>query len=189
MADRLGREMRLPGDAAGIADDRRRRLQPARRDLQHHHRALAEADQREVGIGKPMRRELGIEKGVELRRRGAGARPVLVRIAHGQAEPLVARRIPVAGIRRVRRDEGGIGKERRPLPPDLDEIGPVRSDAMQQHDQFPGGTTGERGDAGAVEHGLAFRFLCRIAFILDGFASPGQQPIGPRSGGRDGRQS
>jgi hypothetical protein len=50
---------------AGKAKDRRRRSRTAETDMQRHHAALAEADQRQLRIVEVQPLELGVEKGVD----------------------------------------------------------------------------------------------------------------------------
>ena len=72
----------------------------------------------------------------EHRRGLVGADPALVGIAEGQREPLPADRRLAAGLRRVRRDEGGVRQQALPGAADLDQVVAVGAIAVQEHDEL-----------------------------------------------------
>ena len=92
---------------AGIADDRGGRDRATQPDVQRHHRALAEADERERRRRQLAAGEFGVEELLEHGRRLVGADPAFVRIAEGQLEPFPAdrrlrRTAPAHAARRTR---------------------------------------------------------------------------------------
>jgi len=123
---------------SGIADDRHRGSRAAQTDMQRHHRALAEADQRQRGWRQLVPGELGIEKAFEHRRGFVDTDPALIRIAKGQREPLPANRRLTARLGRVRRDEGGMGQHFLPCAADLDQVVAVSTIAVQENDELLG---------------------------------------------------
>ena len=66
-----------PRQHAGEADDAGERLGAAQADMQRHHRALREADQRRLALVEPVLGHRLVEEGVDERRRAAhaGQRP------------------------------------------------------------------------------------------------------------------
>src|SRR5580704_13349176 len=70
---------------ARISDDCRRCDGAAQADMQSHHRALAEADERERLRWQPMTRQLGIDEALQYRGRFVDADPALIWVAKGQA--------------------------------------------------------------------------------------------------------
>src|SRR6516165_19973 len=121
---------------SGIADDRHRGSRAAQSDMQRHHRALAEADQRQRGWRQLVPGELGIEKAFEHRRCFVDTDPALIRIAKGQREPLPADRRLTARLGRVRRDEGGMRQHFLPGAADLDQVVAVSTIAVQENDKL-----------------------------------------------------
>ena len=112
------------------------RVGAAQPDMQRHHGALAEADQRQRRRRQVAASELGVEEALEHRRRLADAGPALVGIAKGERETIAGRSAPgrTAPARAARR--------RRPraavLPgaADLDQVVAVGAVAVQEHDQL-----------------------------------------------------
>src|SRR5204863_38388 len=112
----------------------------AQPDIERHHRALREADQRRIALVEAALLQFLVDKPVEHGRRGAHAGQYGRGAAVLHAEPLVAVRRHVTRERRVRRDELGIGRiaptRRRPEFEDaivedltwlgLDWDGPIR---------------------------------------------------------------
>ncbi len=72
--------------------------------MKRHHRALAEADDREIGTGQSVLIELSIDERLDRRRRAHGAERESTGRNVGQSPPLVA--APCDGaLRRMRRQE------------------------------------------------------------------------------------
>ena len=65
-----------------------------------------------------------------------------------------------AGLGRMRRDEGGVGQQRLPLPADVEEVVAVGAIAVQEDDEAAGGAGAGR-QTGAVEHGVIERLRRR----------------------------
>ena len=130
-----GFQRRRVGEQAGKAEDAGELPLPLRADVQRHHRALAEADQRAGAFVEVVALKLGVEKGVERRARPRDAARELARVAHRQRKPLPPHRRAWAKLGRIRRDEGGGGEGARPIPPDADQIVAVGAVAVQEHDQ------------------------------------------------------
>ena len=105
--------------------------------MQRHHRALAEADQRQRALVESAPRQFRVEKSVEGRAGGDDAPPALVGIAHGERKPLPPHGRGGAALACVRRDEIGVRQQAAPLPADLDQIVPVRAIAVQKHHELP----------------------------------------------------
>src|SRR5437660_531317 len=104
--------------------------------MQRHHRALAEADERERRGRQIAALELGVE---EAREDGGGlvdTGPAFIWVAEGEREPLPANRRLAAGLRGVRGDEGCLGQESLPRPADVDEVVAVGAVAVQEHDEL-----------------------------------------------------
>ena len=112
--------------------------------MQRHHRALAEADQREARFVEAEAREFRIEKGVERRPRLDDAGPAfvgalaLVGAAIAEREPLPAHRRHAARLGRIGRDESGVRQPGAPLPADFDQVFAVGAIAMQKYDELLG---------------------------------------------------
>src|ERR1700733_8464985 len=124
---------------ARISDDCRRCAGAAQADMQSHHRALAEADERERLRWQPMTRQLGIDEALQYRGRFVDADPALIWIAKGQSKPLASdRRLP-ASFRGVRRDERRVRQQRLPGAADLDQIVAVGAIAVEKNDELPCG--------------------------------------------------
>src|SRR6202167_3331801 len=122
-----------------ISDDCRRCDGAAQADMQSHHRALAEADERERLRWQPMTRQLGIDEALQYRGRFVDADPALIWIAKGQSKPLASdRRLP-ASFRGVRRDERRVRQQRLPGAADLDQIVAVGAIAVEKNDELPRG--------------------------------------------------
>ena len=110
----LRRQVLRPREQPRIADDAGNGVRPARADMQRHHRALAEADQREAVVG-----EAEAASSASRKASSAGAADDTpcaqqMRVGAGKREPLAADRRLAAGLGRMRRDEGGVGQDRRP---------------------------------------------------------------------------
>ena len=118
--------------------------------MQRHHGALAEADQRQRRRGQISPLQFGVEKGVERRRRRIDADPALVGIAKRQRKPFAPHRRLSAGMRRVRRDEGGVRQQASPSAAELDQVVAVGAIAMQEDHELTRGA-GARLDARTVE--------------------------------------
>ena len=105
--------------------------------MQGHHRALAEADQRKVGIGQAILFEFSVDEAVN---RGSGGgctrRQCLGRNA-GQRPPLVARVHP-GSLRSVGSQEQGVGNMLPPLRGQRDHVCPARAISMQKQDDLLG---------------------------------------------------
>src|SRR5262249_55818436 len=97
----------------GIADDCERRRRAAQPYMQRHHRALAEADERERRGREIAALELGVEEGRQHGRRLVDSAPAFIGIAEGEREPLPADRRLAAGLR----GQGGGGGPPRAPPP------------------------------------------------------------------------
>jgi hypothetical protein len=121
----------------GIADDAGELTLAPRSDKQRHHRALREPDQRELGLGQIALLELVVDKGVEDRRRGAGAGEPRLGVRIANAHPLVTRP-HVAGEWRVGRQELGVGQQRSPRGRQPDKIVAVGAEPVQQDHQLAG---------------------------------------------------
>ena len=105
-------------------------------DVERHHRALAEAHQREVLLAEPERLEPGVDIGVDRVRRAGDAFSDALGRAVAQAEPLPPHGRHVAGLRRVRRGEAGVGHEPPPGLGEADQVVAVGAEAVQQEDQL-----------------------------------------------------
>ena len=150
-------EMLGTDQEAGKSEDRGRRTPTPEADMQRHHRALAETDQRQFRIVEPKPLEFGVQKGVDRAPRldravpalGASAR--IVRRPVGEGEPLPAhpRR---AALGRVWRNEPNLGHERAPLTAELDKVVAVGAVAVQEHNQLAGSAGGRR-DSRPVQGG------------------------------------
>ena len=125
----------------------------AQRDVQRHHGALREADQRELAVAEPVARELGVEAGVEHRRARPHAGQQRRRAAVAQREPLPAEGRHVAGLGRVGRDEGGLRQMLGERRGELDQVRAVGADAMQQHHELARRRRPPRRPARSGEHG------------------------------------
>ena len=123
---------------AGIAENRRRRCCAAKADMQGHHRALAEADQRQTVMVEAQSIKLRIEKRVERRPCSRHPAPTLGRIAHRERKPLSAHWRHAARLWRVRRYKDGIGEPVLPLLAQLNQIIAVRAIAMEKHHEVLG---------------------------------------------------
>jgi hypothetical protein len=86
---------------AGIADKCRDGLRPPQPDVQRHHGALAEADERQRVSTEAAALELGIEERVEPRRGCIDAVPALVRIAERERKPFATHGGLAAWMRRM----------------------------------------------------------------------------------------
>src|SRR5438552_2968198 len=75
---------------------------------------------------------LRIEKAVEAGASLLHASPALVRVAEGEAEPLPAMGRPGAGLRCVRRNEGGVRQLSLPVAADVEEVVAVRAIAVHE---------------------------------------------------------
>jgi hypothetical protein len=140
----------LKNEQAGQADDRGQRLRPAQTDMERHHGALAEADQRQPPRLEIVGTELRIDQRVQA---GAGLRyaaPALMRVPHGQREPLSAGR-PRMGqaVGRVRGEERRIRQPLLPCPAELDQVVPVGAIAMKQKHELLRLSSGGRREARA----------------------------------------
>ncbi len=101
--------------------------------MQRHHRALAEADQRQSTLVQAAFGELLIDEGVERWPRRDYPAPTLFRIAHGERKPLSAswrHRTPLGGVWRY---EICVRQEAAPLPTDFDQIIAVGAIAVQKN--------------------------------------------------------
>ena len=113
--------------------------------MQRHHRALAEADEREARIVEAEAGELRVEERVDRGPRGDGAAPALRRAARvvgrgaAQGEPLPAHRRSGAALGRVRRDERRLGRQRAPLLAERDQVVAVGAVAVQENHELPSG--------------------------------------------------
>src|ERR1700674_1018072 len=119
--------------------------------MEGHHRALAEADQRQRVAAEPMPPHLGVEKPLKPGRGGIDAAPALLRIADGEPEPLPPGRRFGAGLGRVRGDECRLRQQRLPRAADLDQIVAVGAIAVQEYDELPRGTLRTRSQPRTVE--------------------------------------
>ena len=137
----------LQHDHAREADDRGRRPSPSQSDMEGHHRALAEPDESQPGCRKIEARELCLEEAVETGPGRVDAAPALVGIPEGEGEPFPPAGRRAAGLRCVRRHEGGVRQPGLPLAADLDEIVAVGAVAVEEHDELarPAGGRGETG--------------------------------------------
>ena len=108
-------------------------------DVERHHRALAEAHQREVALAEPERREPRVDVGVERVCRAGDAFGHTCRRPVAEAEPLPPHRRHVAGLRRVGRGETGVGYEPPPGLGEADQVVAVGAQAVQQEDQLARG--------------------------------------------------
>src|SRR6266508_992887 len=107
--------------------------------MQRHHRALAEADERERRGRQVAALELGVEEARENGRGLVDAGPALARIAEGEREPLPADRRLAARLRRVWGDERGVRQQALPGAADIDEVVAVGAVAVQEHDELARG--------------------------------------------------
>ena len=148
-ADSL-RQMLRADEGARIGQNGGWRAFAAQPHMQRHHRALAEAHQRKVGIRQPARLQFGIKEGVDHGRGGAGAAPQLVGIALRKGEPLPAKGILAAGLMSVRRCESRIWQKIRPFVTKPDQVGAVRAIAVQNHHELACGARAGL-DAGTVD--------------------------------------
>ena len=135
----------------GIADDRCRSDGAAQADMERHHGALAEADQRQRRWRQLKPPELRLDEPLQGGRRLVDADPALVRIAEGQRKPLPADRRLAARLGRVGRHEGGIGQRRLPHPAELDEVVAVGAIAVEEDHELARRPAGMRGQAWAIE--------------------------------------
>lgn len=131
--------------------------------MKRHHRALAETDQRQIRLGQPILGKLAADKGVY----GGSCRRCARRQCRWresrQAPPLIARPHHAATLRRVRREEQGIGEPVLPVRRKGDHVRAARAEAMKQQDDLSGGSSGARLQAGAVDDlGQGFTFLFGI---------------------------
>ena len=112
-----------PISMPGIAEDRRGRAPAPQADMHRHHRALAEADQRQFRIRRGRgaavpRRERRRSRGAPLTRPPSGPpRRADRRAALAQGEPLPSHRRGGAALGRMRRDEGRVRQQVAPCPP------------------------------------------------------------------------
>ena len=127
-----------PGQHAGEADDAGEWLGAAQADMQRHHRALREADQRGLALVEPVLGHRLVEEGIDERRGAAHAGQRERRIEARDAEPLVAHRIALAGIGRVGRMEHHVGHQRRQHRREPDQVVAVGAVAVQQDHQMAG---------------------------------------------------
>src|SRR3984957_848833 len=172
---------------AGIADDRGRRALAAQAHMQRHHRALAEADQREARFVEAEAREFRIEKDVERRPRLDDAGPTLigalalVRAAIAEREPLPTHRRHGARLGRIRRHEGGVRQPGAPLATDFDQILAVRAIAMQKYDELFGlAALGvEARTIDRLSH-AALRKYFQKGSILNRLRAPSRRAVAPR---------
>src|SRR5262249_51843955 len=104
--------------------------------MQRHHRALAEADERERRGREIAALELGVEEGRKHGRCLVDAGPAFIGIAEGEREPLSARRRLAAGLRGMRGDEGRLRQQPLPRAADIDEVIAVGAVAVQEHDEL-----------------------------------------------------
>lgn len=156
--DRLSLQSSGVGQQAGIPQDPGEGPFTLRSDVERHHGALAEADERTSAVLKAVALQLRIEKAVELRPRRRYAPCEFMRIAHRQREPLPAQGRAGARLRRVRRNEEGMRQRTRPFPSDPEEVIAVRPVSVDEHDEASGRATGGGRQAWAVDHAhLAFR--------------------------------
>ena len=143
---------------AGKSEDRGRRARTPEADMQRHHRALAETDQRELRIVEAKPLEFGVEEGVDRAPRLDRAVPALGaprrdrQAAGWRARTTAGPSTRRAALGRVWRDERNLGHERAPLTAKLDEIIAVGAIAVQEHHQLAGSAGGRR-DAGPVQGG------------------------------------
>src|SRR5689334_16315268 len=108
--------------------------------MKRHHRALAEADQRQRRGRKISAFELGIEEAFKKRPCLIHSGPALLRISKRQRKPFAAgRRLP-AGTRCMWRHESGLRQQLLPGSSDLDQVIAVGTVAVQKHDQLACGT-------------------------------------------------
>src|SRR5579862_7193176 len=131
--------------------------------MEGHHRALAEADQRERRRRQSVARQLGIEKPLELRRGLVDAEPALIWIAEGERKPLATDRRLAARLRRMGRYEGRVRQRLLPGAADVDQVVAIGAVAVQEDDKLPRGS-GFRSEPRTVEfsgHSCLFS-VCRI---------------------------
>src|ERR1700710_618686 len=86
---------------AGIADDASEGPRAARSDVQGHHRALAEPNQRKPIVRQAIVSQLGVEVGIQHWRRLADTRGPAANTEVLQRPPLIASWRSWAGLRRV----------------------------------------------------------------------------------------
>ncbi len=86
--------------------------------------------------GRLWRASSASRKRSQHRRRLVDADPALVRIAERQRKPLPADRRLRAGLRRVRRHEGGVRQQALPGAADLDQVVAVGAVAVQEHHEL-----------------------------------------------------
>ncbi len=87
-------------------------------------------------VGEALALELGVEKGIEQGRARFDAAQQSVRPPVAEREPLAAEGRHVAGLRPVRRDEGGMRQALGEDGGQADQVLAIGADAMQQHDQL-----------------------------------------------------
>ncbi len=131
---------------AGIADHTCNRLCAAQGDVDGHHGALAETDQREVAVIELEAFKFGIEVGVDqLGSAVVTGFELLGPLVH-ETVPLAAHGVLIAGIRRVGAGETGMGQGRLQSRCQADQVVTVGAPAMQQHDKLAGFATAGRYD-------------------------------------------
>jgi hypothetical protein len=129
---------------AGEAEHRGGRALPPGRDVESGHRALGEADQRQLVVPEPVALELGIEEGIEERRDALDPEQQRVGPPVPQREPLPPEWGHVAGLGSVGRDKGRARQPAGKRGRERDQVGAVGAHAVQQHDQLAGRAAGPR---------------------------------------------
>ena len=161
-----------------------------RPDMQRHHGALAEADQRQRRRRQLAARQFGVEECIERGRRLVDADPALVGIAERQREPLPADRRLAAGLGRMRRHERGVRQHRLPGAADVDQVVAVGAIAVQEHHEALGlAAAAVRAAGRRVQRPfVSLRLLFRWFVCLTGLMSAGVRPARPRAASpRDSR--
>ena len=162
----LGLEHVRSRQHAREADDAGERLGAAQADMQGHHRALREADQRRLAFVEPVLGHLLIEEGIDVGRRAAHAGQGQLGIEARDREPLVAEGISLAGLRRVGRIKDHVGHQRPHYRRQPDQVVAVGAVAVQQDHHVAGLAVVVRAVAGAFELGH-FAFVSTLgAFAL-----------------------
>ncbi len=131
LRQQLGREQ-----PSRKSEDTSCRLGAPQPDEQRHHRALRKADQRHLAVAEPASGQCVADESVKDRGGGPNTCQNRRRAAILRAEPLVTVWPHVAGERGVRRNELGLGQERRPIRGEADQIVAIRTQAMQQDDKL-----------------------------------------------------
>ncbi len=121
---------------AGIAQDRGRRPLAAKSDMQRHHGALAEADERQLALVEAGAGELAVEERIERRASLGDTAPAFAGVAHRQRKPLSARGGLAAAFGGVGCHEFGVRQPGLPLPSDLDQVVAVGAIAVEEYNDL-----------------------------------------------------